>query len=165
MSFGFLLAGFLATTNPGRAALAAAERRPPRRTLALAMLAGLGMVTVAAVFADPLLDGLSISPESFRIAAGLVLAAMGLRAIIWPQPPPAPFAAILVTPELACLSISFGADEGAARAIGAAAISIPIVAIAALPRRRQGALLAAQFLAALQLIVAVALVVSGIRDV
>lgn len=164
MSFGFLVAGFLATTNAGRVALACREGRPTPRTLALALMAGFGLIAVGAVLADELLDALAISPESFRIAAGLVLAAAGLRTIVWPQPS-GPFAAILVTPELACLAVSFGADEALGKVLGAAAIALPIVAIAAVARPREPIRLAASFLAALQVVVAVALVVSGVRDV
>jgi len=165
MSFGFLVAGFLATTNAGRVALAARAARPPIRVVGLALLLGYGLVVAAVALAGDLLDGLSISPESFRIAAGLVLGGTGLRTLVWPDPGAIPFAAVLVTPELATLAISFGADESTARALAAAAISIPLVAGAALrpPARPNG--LAARFLAALQLAIAVALVVSGVRDV
>jgi hypothetical protein len=119
--------------------LAAQNSQPGDMSRALALLIGVGLVAVSTAFAGDLLDGLAISPESFRIAAGLVLAAMCLRTIAWPEPMVGPFAAVLVTPELTCLAISFGVDE-------------PLV-------------LGAQFLAALGLVVAVALVVSGIRDV
>jgi hypothetical protein len=165
MSFGFLAAGFLATTNAGRVALASTVERPRPRTVAAALLLGFGVVAAAVLFAADLLDGLAINPESFRIAAGMVLAATGLRTIIWPQPVPGPFAAILVTPELVLVALSFGADESTARALSAAAVSIPVVALAALKPVRWPATRAAQFLAALQLVVAVALVVSGVRDV
>jgi small neutral amino acid transporter SnatA (MarC family) len=164
VSFGFLVAGLLATTNAGRVALARRAGRPTPGALALALMAGSGLIAAGAVLADGLLDALAISPESFRIAAGLVLAAAGLRTIVWPRPS-GPFAAILVTPELACLAVSFGADEGMARVLGAAAIALPIVAIAALARPREPTGLAARFLASLQVVVAVALVVSGVRDV
>ena len=165
MSFGFLVAGFLATTNAGRVALASRVAHPGRRAVASALLLGFGLVSVSVVFAGDLLEGLTISPESFRIAAGLVLGATGLRTIVWPQPMQGPFAAILVTPELVVLAISFGADESTARALTAAAVSIPFLTWAALRPPRKASGLAAQFLAALQLAVAVALVVSGVRDV
>ena len=164
MSFGFLAAGFLAATNAGRVALAFQADRPRPRSAALALLAGFGLVAVAAVFADDLLDGLSISPESFRIAAGLVLGAAGVRTLVWPHPASGPFAAILVTPELACLAVSFGADEATWKVLAAAAVALPVL-VAAVTRPRGPMVLAAQFLAALQLVVAVALIVSGIRDV
>jgi hypothetical protein len=165
LSFGFLVAGFLATTNAGRVALAREAAQPRARGVAAALLAGFALVAVAAVFSDDLLDALTVSPESFRIAAGIVLGAAGVRTIVWPDPPAAPFAAVLVTPELACLALSLGADEAVGRVLGAAAISLPFVALAAAGRPREPSAVAAQFLAALQLVVAVALVVSGMRDV
>lgn len=164
MSFGFMVVAFVATTNAGRVALACRGDRPPPSSLALALMAGSGLVVVGAVFADELLDALAISPESFRIAAGLVLAAAGLRTIVWPQPS-GPFAAILVTPALACLAVSFGADEATGKVLGAAAIALAIVAVAAAAGPREPIGRAAEFLAALQVVVAVALVISGIRDV
>ena len=164
MSFGFLVAGFLSTTNAGRVALAAQARAPSRRERIAAPLAGAALIVGATVLADGLLDALSISPESFRIAAGLVLAATGVRTIVWPTPA-APFAAILITPELTVLSLSFGADEPNARVLAAALPAFLVLALASRARRRDTSAVAAQFLAALQLVVAVALIVAGIRDV
>jgi hypothetical protein len=106
LSFAFLVAGFLATTNAGRVALASRAERPAPRTLAVALLAGLALIALGVLFADDLLDALAISPESFRVAAGIVLGASGVRTIVWPQPS-GPFGAILVTPALACLAVSF----------------------------------------------------------
>jgi hypothetical protein len=162
MSFGFLVAGFLATTNAGRVALAAQACRPGPRGFAAAVAAGAAVAVVAALVAQELLDALSISPESFRIAAGLVLAAAGVRTIVWPHPAPAPFAAVLVTPELATSALSFGADEPFGKVLAAAALAFLPLALA---RRLGTSPGAAQFLAALQIVVAVALAVSGIRDV
>jgi hypothetical protein len=164
VSFGFLVAGFLATTNAGRFALAFQADRPRPRGVALALLAGFALVAVAVVFADDLLDALSITPESFRIAAGLVLGAAGVRTLVWPQPASGPFPAVLVTPELASLALSFGADEPNWKVFAAAAVALPFL-IAAVARPRGPIVLTAQFLAALQLVVAVALIVSGVRDV
>ena len=165
MSFGFLLAGFLATTNAGRVALAreASGRRPP--TAVVAMLGGAVLVVVSVVFADDLLDALSISPESFRIAAGIVLAVTAVRTLVWPAASAGPFGAVLVTPELACLALSFGADEPTGRVLVAAAITLPVVAVVATVRVPLPSALAAQLLAALQIVVAVALAISGMRDV
>jgi hypothetical protein len=165
VSFGFLVAGFLATTNAGRVALASrgARPRPPSRGLALGL--AFGLIVVGAALASELLDGLEIRPESFRIAAGLVLAATALPTLVWPRPSQGPFAAVLVTPELACLAISFGADEALGKVLGAAAIALAPAAVAAFVPWRAPTGVVAQFLAALQLVVAVALVVSGIRDV
>ena len=165
MSFGFAVAALLATTNAGRVGLASQAIRPRPPNVAVAMLAGLVLISLGAVFADELLDALTINPESFRIAAGIVLFVTGVRPLVWPQAPAGPFAAVLVTPELACLAISLGADEGVGRVLGATAVALAVAAAATLVRRREPAALATQFLAALQLIVAVALVISGLRDV
>jgi hypothetical protein len=165
VSFGFLVAGFLATTNAGRVALACRGARPAPRALALALIAGLALIVAGVVFADDLLDALAISPESFRIAAGIVLGASGVRSIVWPEPS-GPFEAILITPALACLAVSSGADEGTGKVLGAAVIALAVVAIAATARPREPAAgPAAQFLSALQVVIAVALVISGVRDV
>jgi small neutral amino acid transporter SnatA (MarC family) len=160
-----MVAALLATTNAGRVALASQAARPRPWSLAVGLLAGLGLIAVCAVFADDLLDALTISPESFRIAAGIVLFITGVRPLVWPYVPGAPFAAVLVTPELACLAISLGVDEGVGRVLGAAAVVLPVAAAATLVRRREPMTLATQFLAALQLVVGVVLVVSGLRDV
>jgi small neutral amino acid transporter SnatA (MarC family) len=165
VTFAFLVAGFLATTNAGRVALACVETRPRPRTVAIALLVGMALVLAAVAVADELLDALAISPESFRIAAGLVLAATGLRTIAMPSPTPGVVAAVLVTPELATLAVSFGADESSGKVLGAAALALLVAAPATTLHRRDPVVLGTQFLAALQIIVAVALVVSGVRDV
>ena len=165
MSFAFLVAGFLATTNAGRVALASRAERPSPRTLAAALIAGFALIAVGVILADDLLDWLAISPESFRIAAGIVLGASGVRTIVWPRPS-GPFGAILVTPALACLAVSSGADAATGKALGAAVIALAVVGIAAwAPPREPTSALTTQFLAALQVVIAVALVVSGVRDV
>ena len=144
-----MIAGFLATTNAGRVALARAAGNPPVRERLLALAAGLVMVVAAAVFAGDLLDALDISPE-----------------LVWPRPSPgAPFAAVLLTPELVCVALSFGADESTARTLAAAAPAFALVVVAALADRVRPGPVPVQLLAALQIVVAVALGVSGVRDV
>ncbi len=165
MSFAFLIAGFVATTNAGRVAAAREHAEPGPRAAAAAVIAGAALVLAAVLLGDDLLDALEITPESFRIAAGLVLGAMGVRTLVWPTPGPAPFAAVLVTPELACAALSFGADEAAGRVLGAAAITVPLVVFAATARVPVPAARLAQFLAALQIVVAVAMAISGMREV
>jgi hypothetical protein len=166
VSFAFLVAGFLATTNAGRVALARATAGPSTRERLVAVGVGATVIVLAAAFADDLLDALDISPESFRIAAGIVLAATGIRELIWPHiPGDAPFAAVLLTPELVCVALSFGADESLGRTLAAGAIGLSFAAVAALADRVRPGPLPARLLAALQIVVAVALGVSGVRDV
>jgi len=189
VTFGLMLAGFLGATNAGRVALglglgrtippAAApptgalaglrpaglrEWRADRRTLGVVLAAGAALILAGVLLADPLLDALDISPESFRIGAGIVLAAMGAATLVRPRPG-GPAGALLVTPELACMAIAASADEGVGPALGAAAIALAVVAGLALLPRLAPAGRAAPFLAALQVVVGVALVVSGVRDV
>ena len=123
------------------------------------------LVAGATLLADSLLDALSISPESFRIAACIVLGATGVRTIIWPRTEPGPFPAVLITPELATLALSFGADEPSGKVLAAAIPAFLLLPLAYRARRRTSSALAAQFLAALQIVVAVALGIAGIRDV
>ena len=159
-----MVAGFLATTNAGRVALARPSTPPGRAGAALAAAAA--VVVAGAVLADTVLDALAISPESLRIATGLVLAAAGVRTMIWPAPAPAPLVLVLVTPELTALALSFGADEPTAKVLLAAAPAFALVALARRAHRHTtSSAVAAQFLAALQLVVAVGLAVAGIRDV
>jgi hypothetical protein len=164
MSFWFLFAGFLGTANAGRVALAVVARRPAPRDLAIALAAGAALIVAGVLVADPLLDALDISPESWRIAAAIVLAATAIRTIIWPAAS-GPFAAVLITPELAAVSVSFGADESRGTVLAAAALAFIPALLAGRARGRETSALAAQFLAALQIVVAIALAVSGIRDV
>ncbi|MGE0027155.1 MAG: hypothetical protein AB7O78_05495 [Thermoleophilia bacterium] len=164
MTFALMLAGFLGTTNAGRVALGLGEGRAPRRTLAVVLAAGAALILAGVLLADPLLDALDISPESFRIGAGIVLAALGAATLVRPRPG-GPAGALLVTPDLACMAIAASADEGVGPALGAAAIALAVVAALALLPRLGAAGRAAPFLAALQVVVGVALVVSGVRDV
>jgi hypothetical protein len=93
-----------------------------------------------------------------------VLGAAGVRTVVWPHPSSGPFPAVLVTPDLACVALSFGADDSTWKVLAAAAVSLPLL-IAAIARPRGPLVLATQFLAAVELVVAVALIVSGVRDV
>jgi small neutral amino acid transporter SnatA (MarC family) len=165
VSFAFLVAGFLATANAGRVALAVEACRPAQRAFAAALLAAVAIVIGGTLLADPLLDWLSISPESFRIAAAIVVGAAGVRTLVWPRATSGPFVAVLVTPELTVLSLSFGADEAVGKVLAAAALGLLPALLAYRARRAGTSALAAQFLAALAVVVAVALCVSGIRDV
>lgn len=134
MTFAFLAAAFLATrTRPGLVALA------------------VGALAIA--FAEELLDLLAISPESWRIAAGLVLVAAGLWALGRPVAPGR------LPPDLLVLAIAAGADETTVVAFGALALGAVLALVAApVPG-------SARLLAALEVAIGVALVVAGIRDV
>jgi hypothetical protein len=165
VSFGLLLAGFLATTNAGRVALAAGAARPRARGVAVATAVGAVLVVAGVLLADALLDALSISPESFRIAAGVILAATGIKTLVAPQPVPGPFAAILVTPELLAMAVSAGSSAGTGTALAAAAVAFAALTLTLRPWNAATTTRTAHFLAAVQIVVAVALAVTGVRDV
>ena len=128
------------------------------------MLAGFVVVAAGVLLADELLDRLAISPESFRIAAGLVLAVAGLWALVGAIAVSGPYSAV-VTPELALRAVSAGADEPTGKVLAAAAIAFAVGALASVPVGRRLLAPAARFLSALQVVVGVALVVSGVQDV
>ena len=135
MSFALLVLGLVATVGLQR------DRLP----LAAAV------IVAGAVFGGALLDALSISPETFRIAAGIVLTVGGARSLVRP-------ARGWVTGELACLSVVAGADHSTAAALLAGAIALLLAR--PLAHERAGRLLAAA-----QIVVGVALAVSGVRSV
>jgi small neutral amino acid transporter SnatA (MarC family) len=157
LSVGFLVAAFLGTTNAGRLALA-------RGGVLRALPAGFVFVVAVVLLADELLDALDISPESFRIAAGLVLAVRGLWMVVGAISVSGAYSAV-VTPELALLAVSAGADEPTGKVLAAAAIAFAVGALASIPAGQRLLAPAARFLSALQVVVGVALVVSGVQDV
>lgn len=93
--------------------------------LAIAMAAAIGVSVALAGLHDGALDGLDIEPETFRVSAGLIAALGGGRVLIAPRrrapaarPRLAPLVPVafplLLTPELAVLSVSYAADDGVA---------------------------------------------------
>jgi multiple antibiotic resistance protein len=127
---------FLAAVNPAATALGArglAVVTGPRSRQLAAASAGAVMVLliVLAVLADAILDALAVEPETFRIAAGIVLAISGMAAAIrlapsergngtW-QDAVFPFAIpLLCGPATLMAALSYGADE----ALGAVIVGI-----------------------------------------
>jgi small neutral amino acid transporter SnatA (MarC family) len=180
---GLLLAvAWLAVVNPPRTRHGlpdAARGRQPAlvigAALALAVLAGL------AAGSGPLLEALEITPETFRIAAGLVVLVGGLRSYVWETPHDEPVpdgtkAALwpiafprLITPAAVLLAVSAGSREGVGATALAAGVAL-VVAVAAGPVRTDsdaGRVLVAlgRVLAVLAVAAGVFLMVDGIRDV
>jgi small neutral amino acid transporter SnatA (MarC family) len=140
-----------------------------------------GLLCGVAWASGPLLDAVEITPETFRIAAGLVAVAAGLvvlfsprpaaepelagmRAAVWPVAFPRLFA-----PEVAALALSTGSLEGvAATAAGSGVVLSLVVAAAVAPRTpvsERVMLWTGRVLAALLVAVGIFLMVEGIRDV
>ena len=179
---------FIAAVNPAAAALAlatGAERtsgRPRWHVPAVGIAVAAACFVLAAVFATHILNSLAIEPESFRIAAGGVMAMVGAQ-VIWrgkaaSMPPDGaegwqvavfPLAIpILAGPASILAAVSISADHGIGDTLGAAAIALGIafVLLIARPERARPALDGiARLTAALLVAFAVALVISGIKAV
>lgn len=182
---GILLGlAYLAALNPARTRLGLPEaptRRADPAVTALGSVVALGAILGLAWSSGPLLEALEITPETFRIAAGLVgvvagIAAVwrahpgdepvlsGWRAALWPVAFPR-----LVAPEVAALALTTGSKEGVPGTFAAAAVVFAIF-VALAPVRRAGVPQGAwawigRMLAVVLVAVGVFLMIDGIRDV
>jgi small neutral amino acid transporter SnatA (MarC family) len=182
---GILLAvTALAAVNPPRIRLGVPESEDLRARAAALLpgaLIGLAAAVGLAVLSGPLLDALEITPETFRIAAGLVAAVAGIRSLVWTRPAgepqfedwraalwPVAFPRVL-TPEVAAFALTAGSLEGVLPTAGGLAVALGALAGLGEVRRTErtdgflrwlGAVLAMILVAA-----AVFLMIDGIRDV
>jgi len=178
MSGWFVFLALLAAINPPRLRPHLdARTRPAHALAAVAIVLVVGALLV--VFADGILDGLEITPETWHIGAGAVGALVGARVVVAPalrgiEIPDgwavavAPFAfPLLITPQLVVLMILLGATGSSPAAIGWLATVLAVtVGVSVVRYQRPGVWLAAAgSLGALLVILSVALVVAGIRDV
>jgi LPXTG-motif cell wall-anchored protein len=183
VSFAFYAFAFFVVANPFRWRLSLPETGD--RTHFAPLAAGLAILVVIAVIvaaaADSVLDWLDISPETWRIASGVVVIAAGLWVMVFPHRPseaslPALWAGVapvffpvLLAPELYVLLKATGADEGVGVTLGA--LILPVATVAALGTVRRTSTSAAvltglsRLLAALAVVAGLALIISGIRDV
>jgi len=178
-----LIVAALAALNPARTRLGMPEagRRVRWLPVVAGTLAGLGAAVGLAAVSGPFLDALEVNPETFRIAAGLVLAVAGLRSIVWPQPAeepelggwraglwPVAFPRVL-SPEVAALALTAGSIEGVGATTAALAVAGgALVILGFVPRRgvADGVLRwAGAVLAVLLVVVAAFVMIDGIRDV
>jgi small neutral amino acid transporter SnatA (MarC family) len=182
-----VLAAFVVIINPVRAvaSIAPALLRTGRAVAVVGATVAAAVGIALAALHDQILDLLSVSAPTFRIGAGLVIAAMGLRALLLAPEPwtegiaggrlaalvPIAFP-VLITPELAVGAVAFGADEGTG--ITVAGILLGLVVAAALgswPRmaddrpRPPWLVPVGRLLGAGAVVVGVARVVSGVFDV
>jgi small neutral amino acid transporter SnatA (MarC family) len=171
VSFALLVLAFLGAVNPCRARLALGV---PLAATALGALAALAVAAALAALADPLLDALDVSPESFRLAAGLVLAVEGARVVVWPRPAAEPELAglaaalvpvafpILLQPGVVVLALAAGPEDAGWGALGALAVALAVtVALPSGPILPAGA----RVLGAVEILAGAALAVSAIDAV
>ncbi len=179
MSLPLLILAVVGAVNAPRIRPALARAGTARWTVAAAGL-GLALAAVVGVAAasGPFLDGIDVSPEAWRVAAGVVLLAAGVRVVVSPRAAAEPGLAgygaalipvafpLLLTPELVMLGVSAGADLGTATTSLAAAIALAGVAV--IPYERFPATVAAaaaRFHGAFVVVGGLALIVEGIRDI
>jgi small neutral amino acid transporter SnatA (MarC family) len=178
VSFWFLLLAFATSLNACRLRRAFPTGPP---TLALGSVLAMGAGTALALSGRAVLAALDISPESFRLAAALVLTLEGARALL--SGPPTTTSALpglraalvpvafplLLQPGVVVLALAAGGDGVSRPALGALAVALLLViGTGLLPRGpRAEALLAAggRLLGALEIVVGVALAVDALRDV
>lgn len=178
MSNWFILLVLLVAINPPRLRPHWDVRERPAQSLAaVAIVLVAGVVLVGS--ATSILDALDITVETWHIGAGAVGLLVGARVLVFPglgdvEVPDGWVAAVtplafplLFTPQLAALAILLGSSESKAAAIGWLTAALALnVGVGAAPYRRPAVwTAAARFLGALLVILSVALVIAGIRDV
>lgn len=182
---GLLLGiAYLAVLNPTRVRLAVPETLEGRaRTVVLGCgsLLALGALGALAGSSGPLLDALQVTPETFRLAAGIVVGLAGLRTVVAARPADEPEASgwwavlwpvafpRLFTPEAAALALTTGSQEGTAATVAAAAAALALLnGLGGARRTEMGdrvMLRVGRMASVLLMLVAVFLIVDGIRDV
>lgn len=181
MSGLMAVVAWLAVLDPPRTRLGLPERdgRARMEIVGPGVILGVAILFGVAGLADGLLDALEVSPEMFRIAAGLVLVIGaswmfftpvptaepvpdGIAGAVWPVAYPS-----VVSPQAIVLAITTGASDGVL--VGPMVLSgALIVVLAAVPLGPMGRRVTAalgRLLAAALVVVAVVLAVEGIRQV
>lgn len=169
----------LAAVNPPALA---ASLRGGERVPVMAAAAAAGAVLAAGLggLSAPLLDALDVGPATFRVAAAVVLGVTSVQRLVMGGAPDGGMAGggwgrvavpllvpLLVTPQLAMVSISAGVDHGMLAVAAAAAAVMALAGVAAtLPAGRAPVWAAgARFVAAAGVLIALALAVDGIRTI
>jgi small neutral amino acid transporter SnatA (MarC family) len=173
----FVLLAYLSAVNPPRLRPhlpGSPDRARPLDLLRAAVAVALvGLVLVLA--AGSILDGLDITTETWQIAAGIVSGLVGARVVVAPRLAEAPAGSwlvplafpMLLTPQLVVLAIRFGSTGSVAAAWGWMLVALAAGAAVGLVRCRRPELwwAVSRLLGATLVVVSLAMVVSGIRDV
>ncbi len=181
MSFGLIVLGFIGVVNPPRVRLGLPGVPPRLDVVLLGSAVALSIAVAIAAAAGWLLGALDVSPETFRLAAGLVLAVEGSWVLVHPRPGPEPvlsnrFAALvpvafplLLTPGLIVLCLAAGVDNGVGQTTGALlcglVLLLPTLPIESDARRTPLLAAGARLLAVLEIVAAAGLALDGLRNV
>jgi small neutral amino acid transporter SnatA (MarC family) len=179
-----LVVAYVAAVNPLRTRLGLPESEGGRArmgVLAVGALLAAGGVWGLAGWSGPILDALQVSPETFRLAAGIVVSVAAIVTLVRPRPaeePEAPGALAslwpiayprLLSAEVVVLALTTGTQEGVAATVAAAAVAFGTAVSLGLVRRSgfsdRVLLNTGRLASVLLVIVAVFLMVDGIRDV
>jgi small neutral amino acid transporter SnatA (MarC family) len=174
------LLALFAAVNPLAVAVALWPRER-RLTLAVAAAIAAAIAVAAAAASGPILDALDVTLGTFRVAAAVVLGLAGARWLIVGAPSVAAdgpadgwgrvgvplLIPVLVTPQLAIVGMSVGADEGVAVVAIGAAVSLALAWLAAVvPKRHHAGWVAGvRLVAAIAIAIALALAVDGVKTI
>jgi small neutral amino acid transporter SnatA (MarC family) len=174
VSLAFLVVAFVAAVNPCRTRLGYGG---PWSTVALGCAVVFATGAALAAVGGAALEAIDVSPESFRLAAGLVLAVEGARTLVWPAPSAEPALTgvaaavvpvafpLLLQPGVVALALAAGGDATAGKAILALAFALAATVAAGTVRAGGLAVAGSRLLGALELAAGVALAVDAIKDV
>lgn len=174
------LIAFLVACNPANALSALGfDRRTDRPIPVIAgTVAAIATIAALAVASTPVLEALGLNLGTYRVGAGVVVAAAGLRWLVSGTPKPAEepatdlrlggyiFFPTLTTPASVVLAVSAGVERGALETTIAATICILLGAIGVYERRRMPVALAGalvRLLGAGAVVIGIGLVVDGIK--
>ena len=190
-ALALLILAMLAAVNPPAVMLAATRSEAPlrarRRRLALPAFAlALAVVGGGALLHDRWLDLLEVSAASFSLAAGIVMLAAGVPALLRGRSVEAGLLAtdsgrayasalavpVLASPAALAAAVAYAGRDGAGATLAATALALAAAAVASAlaqapltARRELGIALAARALAALLVVLGAGLVVDGLRAV
>jgi small neutral amino acid transporter SnatA (MarC family) len=178
-----LLVTFLCAVNVPAVALALRRGRdgagPDLRNLAAGAALALVFLGIVIAGADSILEALDLAPESFRIAAGIIMLTPGLFAVWRGHVAAAPLVGgrgdavfpvavpLLAGPAALAAGLSYGADHSFATVFIAAGAAIVLAGVAGAAIRGRTAMLdgSARVLGALLCALAIGLIVEGVRDI
>ena len=172
----------LAAANPAAGALSVAwrpsNRDQWRPRVVLAVAAAMGLLWAMAALASPILDGLSVSVGTWRLATSVPFAVAGLRWMLWPARPVTdePRAGIqvalialtvLFTPQLVAVVLATAAHDGALRTMAGVALAGAVTAALLWLRAAPTPLLSvvARLLGGIAVVLAIALGVDGTQTI
>jgi small neutral amino acid transporter SnatA (MarC family) len=174
------LLALLVAVNPLAVAVALWPRER-RTTMAVAAAIAAAVAVAGAASSGPILEALDVTPGTFRVAAAIVLGLASARWLIVGAPtvagdgPAGGWGRVgvpllipaLVTPQLAMVSVSAGADDGVALVAAGAAASLAVAWVATIVAKRHhaGWVAGVRLVAAVAMAAALALAVDGVQTV